>query len=93
MSKHTPGKWVAEFDGEHWNVVVEGGEGFGRDIVGCEGLFRCDGSDQANAYLIAAAPELLVAGRMLIDSIEGRGTTPEEAITAIRAAVAKATGE
>lgn len=43
--------------------------------------------------LLKAAPELLEASRMLIDSVEGGSTTPEEAINAARAAIAKATGE
>ncbi len=43
--------------------------------------------------LLKAAPDLLEASRMLINSIEGGSTTPEEAIAAARAAIAKATGE
>lgn len=100
MNKHTPGNWIAESDGEYWNVIVEGGEGFGREIVGCEGLYRCDGSDEANARLIAAAPDLLMALKAIVNDCHdldmvpsnerGRTTTAFElAIFAIE----KATGE
>ncbi len=89
MSTHTPGNWVAESDGEYWNVIVEGVEGFGREIVGCEGLYRCDGSDEANARLIAAAPELLGALQRLVDAVDPESTGWDEAV----AAIAKATGK
>ncbi len=88
MSKHTPGKWIAEYCGEYWNVVLEGAEGFGREIVGCEGLYRCDGSDEANARLIAAAPELLEA----LQRLDKNGHTQATWEFALRA-IAKATGE
>lgn len=87
MSKHTPGKWLADFDGEYWNVVVEGGEGFGKEIVGCEGLYRCDGSDEANAYLISAAPDLLAA----LQAIDKYGHT-QGVWDAAKRAMAKAVG-
>ncbi|QHJ82341.1 MAG: hypothetical protein [Caudoviricetes sp.] len=100
MSKHTPGNWIAEFDGEYWNVVVEGGEGFGREIIGCEGLYRCDGSDEANARLIAAAPELLRAVQAVVNDCHDLGMLPSNErgreITAFEMAISaieKATGE
>ena len=52
-----------------------------------------DESSMANAHLISAAPELLEACERVIDSIEGGATTPEESITYVRAAIAKARGE
>lgn len=44
----------------------------------------------ANGRLIAAAPELLAASRLLIDALEGGRTEPETAIAAARAAIEKA---
>lgn len=43
--------------------------------------------------LMAAAPELLEAALSTIDTIEGGPTQVADAITALRAAIAKATGE
>lgn len=48
---------------------------------------------KANARLIASAPELLEAALSTIDTIEGGPTQVADAITALRAAIAKATGE
>lgn len=101
MNKYTPGSWIAESDGEYWNVIVEGGEGFGREIVGCEGLYRCDGSDEANARLIAAAPDLLDALRKHLENFESQHALLLEIGNdyfvdlrdSARAAIAKATGE
>ncbi len=106
MSKHTPGNWYPYFDGEHWNVFLEGGEGFGREIVGCEGLYRCDGSDEANARLIAAAPDLLESLRGYMSAVDqinaamDDGINVQGALSAIigwsdraNAAIAKAVGE
>lgn len=104
-TKHTPGPWSAEkdkgFSGETtWNVVCKG-EGFKRFIVSDEGLYRCDGSDEANARLISAAPDLLeqlqsmlIAAHMMMAV---RGLSAEWEKTGIpadaRAAIAKACGE
>ncbi len=92
MSKHTPGVWFPFFDGEYWNVCLEGAEGFDREIVGCEGLYRCDGSDEANARLIAAAPELLEALEGFMACWDSCAD-PREWAERARAAIAKATGE
>jgi hypothetical protein len=47
---------------------------------------------EANARLIAAAPELLEACKAMIDYY-GSASANVEALTAARAAIAKATGE
>lgn len=99
MSKHTPGPWLAERDGsDNWNVVSPAFTGFDYFVVGTEGLYRGDGSDEANARLIAAAPELLAALESLRDGVLNiRGVDvdaycPDE-FAAARAAISKATGE
>jgi hypothetical protein len=96
MAEHTPGPWEA-YDGHdhalgHWLVLTED------HVVVCDTLF--DGpTHEANARLIAAAPDLLAA---LID-IAGERFTPQagynaynldgmltEAQELARAAIAKA---
>lgn len=96
MSKHTPGPWVVfhnkyripavEVDGSVWS------EGFDSGV-------RLQSERDANAHLIAAAPDLLAALKELLDQGEGCAAcgfgTPgcgcryERA----RAAIAKAEGE
>jgi hypothetical protein len=97
MSAHTPGPWSVEKERDFWNVTSVQG-----DIVGIEGLYRCDGSDEANARLIAAAPELLEALRYmlrryveLVESGDAGDWNPETETEVIeaRAAIAKAEGK
>jgi hypothetical protein len=65
MGKHTPGPWkavpqhttVAGFWEEN-GINIEGPNG--EEIIGTEGIFNGE-FDEANAALIAAAPELLEA--------------------------------
>jgi len=80
--KHTPGPWHPAHD----QVVTD------NDSLICSlsGL-RGPGYTQANARLIAAAPELLEALRGLLNALPSATTHP--AISAARAAIAKATGE
>lgn len=94
MSKHTPGPWVIDpcFDIIAINEVD----------VGCNGMVAsvCTevasiGIAEANARLIAAAPELLQAMRAFLISGIGNSTHYElqaEAHRLARAAIAKATG-
>lgn len=94
MSKHTPGTWLVEKDGEFFNVVCEQ-RGFNRYVVGTEGLYRPDGCDEANARLIAAAPELLEALNTLLCLHENDVWTDDAWKTSFdkaRAAITKATG-
>lgn len=75
MHKYTKGPWFIEEDvneaGESfWNVVCDQ-DGFDRFVVGNEGLFRCDGSDEANAKLIAAAPEMYEFIKRYIHACDG----------------------
>jgi hypothetical protein len=62
-SAHTPGPWTPELDysGTHWFVEHQmGGERY---------TLVDDISDEADARLIAAAPELLEACRFALDQI------------------------
>ena len=88
-AKHTPGPWhIARFEAS--TVEIRNDRGLTVAEVGDSSQ-----EDEANAHLIAAAPELLEALRCLIDGDEGmwRHDAPSEAWDEIaRAAIAKATG-
>lgn len=104
MANHTPGPWRAEAHpngwhikhGSRWNAALE------RD-VGVDVDFRSRGVEgDANAHLIAAAPDLLIALEEVTKMYVKLGNsgdcgfwTPEsqDEIIAARAAVAKARGE
>lgn len=94
MSKHTQGPWRYSTEPQPNGCPIIGA---GPLMVAMVSHSVKDPTQRetalANARLIAAGPDLMEASRMLIDSIEGGSTTPEDAITAARAAIAKATGE
>lgn len=85
MTKHTPGPWhwIAGDESTHRELMIEPGEN----------SILYHGSDwpmkEANARLIAAAPELLAAVHAAVDGID---STAPWAVKC-RAAIAKATGE
>ena len=102
MSKHTPGPWAVERDAEGRLHVVEG------DFLDVAEVGYLSGPDpEANARLIAAAPELLEAleqlfriGEFYSSAIEhdnygehGRKMDLAEWATLAQAAIAKAKGE
>lgn len=105
MSKHTKGPWSVKPD------LREDDEPYGWDItaddspvVGCEGIEAWFPNAKANAYLIAAAPDLLESAERidklsLVISSSVRRCDPEfndrvcAAVLDLRAAIAKARGE
>lgn len=82
MTKHTPGPWFA---GSSGRVYAKGGQNLVASVIGASEL----PIPAANARLIAAAPELLVACEDALNNLPVDG----ECAALIRAAVAKATGE
>lgn len=104
MSKHTPGPWT-------WNEDFEGLRGASNaDVLNYadyEGMWLSDykGCRQANARLIAAAPDLLIELRQAVIQMEMAAECIEnrrydEALLHVsslmrskRAAITKATGE
>lgn len=67
MSKHTPGPWEAK----GWRVCANLAEGGPPLTVICDTANNKASrtpENEANARLIAAAPDLLVACKMLVDS-------------------------
>ena len=95
MSEHTPGRWDVA-GSEVWAS--------GRRVASLGGAYGPKDAEtrNANARLIAAAPELLEALRGLIEDVEltaedfGGDIITEDLMTALdkaRAAIAKATGK
>ena len=90
-SKHTPGPWRVGVtsDAGEVDVIAEGGWFV---AVACDSAG--DGDTEANANLIAAAPDMLEALEKLVSRIdETRGPTADTALAAARAAIKKARGE
>ena len=81
MSKHTPGPLVINQFGGQDKLAI--GPSVSRRV--------CDTYGEANANLIAAAPNLLEALQSLLNALPSATTHP--AIRAARAAIAKATGD
>ena len=99
MSKHTPGNWIAKpMDSADWIDLVTddpetcGGSAHSLPFASCRHF-----NQEANARLIAAAPDLLEALEELadlVDCIRSGDYTPDSFTTQpARAAIAKATGE
>ena len=95
MSKHTPGPWEKVYDtagitrgirGRHGPEIV--------NVINWNGISRSTSvTGQANANLIAAAPELLGALIALYAVAEVGRDEDYGAVTNAAAAIAKATGE
>ena len=88
MIKHTPGPWI-------WGADFRGLYGAGPDNAVLahapyEGMWLSESdSIEANAKLMAAAPDLLAALTAFVEEVEG--TFPFTSLDAARAAIAKAT--
>ena len=94
MSEHTPGPWSYTMDKERgWDFKVTDDHGKTAIVSGCG---CCDSpwvSCEADARLIAAAPEMLEALENLLKVHEGEGGTQHNAADMAQAAIAKAKGE
>ena len=91
MSKHTPGPWEIE---EHYHSGYRWISGPKHSqlaqVVWCMSYEDRSPECEANAHLIAAAPELLEALENLLKVHEGEGGTQHHAGDMARAAIAKA---
>lgn len=93
--KHTPGEWFTHREG-HSTVYVECriGGGLIQAVAACRPNAAGREQQEANARLIAAAPELLEALQGILSCVSVRIDDPRiEKFDAARAAIAKATGE
>jgi hypothetical protein len=90
MSKHTPGPWAQDPTGDigWWQIGT-----LDRPVATVDaGDFWPIAEAQANARLIAAAPEMLAACRMVLEmAVAWQPLTPGD-IAEVKAAVAKAEG-
>lgn len=93
-AKHTPGPWHAESSGEPlagWMVLARGQ---GNCVCSTSNL---KGRAEANARLIAAAPELLDAAKLVLVDLDhyvsNHGPGPDVRLATLRAAIAKAEGQ
>lgn len=106
MSKHTPGNWVAKpIDSADWiDLVTDDPETCGYSAHSLPFASCRHFNQEANARLIAAAPDLLAAAKLVIDWYEAEDDHSKadfyqrlemcrESEAALRAAIAKATGE
>lgn len=95
-AQHTPGPWTVTRTREISAPTPQDSPVILPTITICEvwsGGAGIEGAD-ANARLIAAAPDLLAFAKSLIDAWESDGMPPPyEIAKAARAAIAKATGE
>ena len=90
-SKHTPGPWTVddrEYAGVKWDAIIRNRD---NDPVACVGMAGyTEATGQANAHLIAAAPDMLEALKKLQDS---EYETVDEFFLITNAAIAKAEGK
>ena len=82
MSEHSPAPWSIRQSATHVTVVTASGDAIFHDDKRIPGVM-------ADARLIAAAPELLEALKVLV---ENGGIGPEQMFHDARTAIAKATG-
>jgi hypothetical protein len=106
-AKHTPGPWTLTADGAGWYIECSPERGHSvayiRAEIGEEDPDTSDDEKEANARLIAAAPELLDALIALLGVapskapgaglIVGAEEKHANALQAARAAIKKATGD
>lgn len=100
---HTPGPWFPVWNGHYWDICTEDRE-YAQSIgtTSANNVLGIDkAQDRANARLIAAAPELLEALRLILPLAKGyrpEGQTATARATcnswveAAEEAIAKATG-
>ena len=94
MSEYTPGPWVAHRNSAFWEIDADTSEGLFKlgDVCASDPEHPDGGLQEANARLIAAAPELLEALEMMLDMSEMGGFGKSAAEDTARAAIAKARG-
>lgn len=104
--KGTPGPWATRKDvrldkisGEEWAAGIDIYSETGIEVVGTEGINGAGPEEQANATLMAAAPDLLEAVSAFLRYVDSEDDDTEsmlqfaDALDKARTAQAKALGE
>jgi len=99
MAEHTPGPWKVTTNLDYWvePVNFEGGEGEFKGIALCGDIHWPNSNEkqfewEANARLIAAAPDMLEALKAALCDAEGGDVPTQATIDAMNAAITKAEG-
>jgi len=101
VGKHTPGPWFAIRNHIYWEVRTGGEQHAGQQVGdACSSLFLSDGDNgEANARVMAAAPELLAAAKTVLDGLNARIDAADghhapvfDGIAELHNAIAKAEG-
>ena len=93
-AKHTPGPWLTHKEGFS-SIYIESriGGGMLQEVASCGPTGEGSDQQEANARLIAAAPELLEALAEIVSAADGEGWNQlDPSLSKARAAIAKATG-
>jgi hypothetical protein len=96
MSKHTPGPWHLDFDEAIESTYVSISAAKHKSLAEVVWRFATEEQSpnlEANAHLIAAAPELLEALERLVANLNEGDFISNTRIDEARAALAKAKGE
>lgn len=87
QTSHAPGQWVVK----NLSVYTDYGAGYRHKVADTRQPLFTRECQEANARLIAAAPDLLAALQDVADYWAG-GDIPADIYAGMRAAIAKATG-
>ena len=95
--KHSPGPWFIAKHSPRFRIIrTNGGLEIARSVKSQYFDLRPDDEQQSNLRLLAAAPDLLEAARMMADLVDDllvqAGANYADELAAARAAIAKATG-
>ena len=95
MSEHTPGPWSLN---PHDHCLISGQRGAGHSNIANTIVIPAHGVEryaiaEANAHLIAAAPDLLASVQELITGAPADDSAASAVYARARAAIAKAKGE
>ena len=97
MSRHTPGPWFIEreWDMQPGTICILGDGMDGQPWLVCCGSDDCSADEvlEANANLIAAAPDLLAACQEFVRKVESGEARSRRSYAQMKAAIAKARGE
>lgn len=92
-TKHTPGPWQLDHRGYTFIVAAPKHGYITRDVCRMDASTMSAFHREANARLIAAAPDLLTALEEVLPHVEFSHRQFKAEVDAARAAIAKATGQ